>query len=103
MARLGQKLQILMRQDGYVTAQEVADAVGLSLSAAHSRIEAGTWPGRQFDGHWFVNIRKLAAEADSGPTVVARLKQLAMLVGPNAGALAAAAKKAAVKRTAKAG
>jgi predicted ArsR family transcriptional regulator len=45
MARLGQKLQMLMRQDGYVTAQEVADAVGLSLSAAHSRIGSSMGTG----------------------------------------------------------
>jgi hypothetical protein len=60
MPRSGKQVQ-LMRQDGYVTAAEVAEATGHALPTVHAGIKDGRVPGQRFGWGWYVDIHKYAA------------------------------------------
>lgn len=80
-------VDLKMRADGYVTAHEVAAALGANLSTVHRAIEAQTIPGRVVRGlgrydRWYVAIGDyLARYPEGGPsTVRAALTALSRVV-----------------------
>lgn len=81
---------LLMRQDGYVTAAEVAEATGQNLATVHRAIEEGRMPGQrvQTSGRysgWYVDIHALLKlgiykPEGAGKTIHDNLTKLATLV-----------------------
>jgi hypothetical protein len=89
MSRQGKQTE-MMRKDGYVTAAEVARAIGIDLSTAHNWIQDGRMPGGHFGWGWYVDIWTFVEQVESdniypqGSTIVKQLKELKLLVGKRA-------------------
>lgn len=89
MSREG-KQTALMRKDGYVTAAEVARAIGIDLSTAHRWVKTGAMPGARFGWCWYVDIHAFVDKLKRdktyppGSAVLNELAQLKLLVGRRA-------------------
>lgn len=68
------------RNDGYVTASEVAQAIGCAISTVHRNIIEGKYPGERIGRGWYIDIHALAKQYPEGTTVHASLMKLADLV-----------------------
>ena len=85
MARLTEQ-DMQMRQEGYVTAAEVAEAVSKELSNIHRGIDEGRVPGKSVGSvsyrRRYVDVYALVAQGDydGSDTITAKLKALAKLV-----------------------
>lgn len=83
MSRHGKQTE-MMRKDGYVTAAEVARAIGIELSTAHKWIHTDKMPGKRFGWNWYVDIHAffdLAKREKMFPPDSAAEKALAELKG----------------------
>lgn len=87
-ARAMRAVDVAMRADGFVTAQEVASVLGTTLRHVHTQIERKTIPGKIVETpgsqvkRWYVDIRRLCAEyPTNGPTTIRRaLRELLKVV-----------------------
>ncbi len=87
----------LMRQDGYVTAAEVAEAMNQTLSTIHRGIEAGRIPGGKVGSAWYVDIHAYVEKfSETGPesAIRSRLNELTKLVSKKASGKLPVSKKA---------
>lgn len=80
---------VAMRKDGFVTASEIAVAMGVSLPTVHAGIRDGKIPGKVIEGiggghRWYVDPRKMLREfPKDGPTSVRQaIAKLVLLVKP---------------------
>lgn len=79
----GETVKDFMLADGYVPAQDVAAALGISETAVYKGIEAGRIPGKRVAGlgrygRWFVDARELFMKLDRSVAVETRKRVQAL-------------------------
>lgn len=99
------KAALLMRQDGYVTARELADATGKTLESVHAGIREEKIPGARIGWGWYVDIHRYYAALIGKPegypvgsTIEKNLAALKLLTGKPAKALPKVEKQRTARR-----
>jgi len=67
----------IMRDSGYVTAAEAADAIGAdSVGTIHRMVKTGRLKGARAGTRWYVSVKSLLLAHADAPPLVARIEAL---------------------------
>ncbi len=67
----------IMRDAGYVTATEAAEAIGAnSVGTVHRMVKSGRLKGARAGTHWYVSVKSLLLAHADCPPILARIETL---------------------------
>lgn len=73
----------IMRDAGYVTATEAADAIGVSnIATIHRMVKTTKLLGARAGCHWYVSVASLLREHAGAPPLLERIKALGVKPNP---------------------
>lgn len=69
--------EMIMRQNGYVTASEAAEAIGCDqIGSVHRMLKTGRLQGARAGKHWYVSVKSLLEAHKDAPPLIERIKAL---------------------------
>ncbi len=67
----------IMREAGYVTAAEAAEAIGVAnIGTIHRQVTTGRLIGTRVGRHWYVSVKSLLDAHADAPPLLKRIKAL---------------------------
>lgn len=69
--------ETIMRDAGYVTASEAAEAIGCDqIGSVHRMVRTGRLQGARAGKHWYVSVKSLLEAHKDAPPLLDRIKAL---------------------------
>lgn len=88
----------IMRDAGYITAAEAAEAIGVdNVGTIHRMVRTGRLKGARAGTHWYVSVKSLLRAHAGAPPLIARIEALGVAPQDEPVASPAAKRKAAAR------